>query len=116
MKRWNGWGDTARHYPLAPAGLAYVAGLVGSGEPQPDVTFECVVADVPPTRLPAHTLITTEAADRARHARGQSLPDWIALRSGRIEAFPDGVAYPTSDEQGRELLADALAGGAQIIP
>lgn len=116
MKRWNGWGDTARHYPLAPPGLAYVAGLVGSGEPQPDVTFESVVAEVPPTRLPAHTLITMEAADRARHARGQSLPDWIALRSGRIEAFPDGVAYPTSDEQVRELLAYARAVEAQIIP
>ena len=54
------------------------------------------VATVPGSRLPSHSLISVEPVDRVRHARGQSVPDWIALRSGRIGAFPDGVAYPRS--------------------
>lgn len=116
MKRWNGWGDDTRHYPLSPAGLKYLAEWLGPGEPQPDVTFDSVVAAVPPARLPEHPLISQSPEERARHARGQSLPDWIALRSGRIGAFPDGVAFPTSDEQVRELLSFARATQAQLIP
>jgi alkyldihydroxyacetonephosphate synthase len=50
------------------------------------------------------------------HARGQSSPDWIALRSGRIPAFPDGVAYPTDETQVRQLLEYANSVGARLIP
>jgi alkyldihydroxyacetonephosphate synthase len=53
---------------------------------------------------------------RVRHARGQSLPDWIALRSGRVGAFPDGVAYPTDEDEVRDLLRYAVEAGARLIP
>ena len=81
-----------------------------------DVSFEAVVASVPESRLPAHRLVHTDAAQRALHARGQSFPDWLALRSGRIDAFPDGVAFPESDEDVRALLRYAQEYGAKVIP
>jgi alkyldihydroxyacetonephosphate synthase len=50
------------------------------------------------------------------HARGQSLPDWFALRFGRIGAVPDGVAFPESSDDVADLLAFARACDAVVIP
>jgi alkyldihydroxyacetonephosphate synthase len=50
------------------------------------------------------------------HARGQSFPDWIALRSGHLGQFPDGVAYPATGSDVRDLLAYARASGVRAIP
>ena len=116
MRRWNGWGDDTITYPLHDAPRSFLEELVGPGTPPSDVGFAAVVTAVPPSRLPAHPLVSDEPGDRVRHARGQSLPDWIALRSGRIPAFPDGVAYPTTDAEVRALLRYAGEVGAQIIP
>jgi alkyldihydroxyacetonephosphate synthase len=116
MRRWNGWGDDTITYPLHDAPRRFLEELVGPGTPTRDAGFEEVVSTVPPSRLPAHPLVSDEPVDRLRHARGQSLPDWIALRSGRIPAFPDGVAYPATDAEVRALLHYASEVGAQIIP
>lgn len=116
MRRWNGWGDEKEDYPLPAAAERFLKEQVGTGCSTPDATWEQVLAAVPASRLPAHTQVVTAAADRALHARGQSLPDWVALRSGRIETFPDGVAYPTSDEDIRALLRFARQAGARLIP
>jgi alkyldihydroxyacetonephosphate synthase len=51
-----------------------------------------------------------------RHARGQSLPDWFALRFGRIDTVPDGVAFPESAQDVRDLLTFARTCGAAVIP
>ncbi len=116
MRRWNGWGDETITHPFHEGARHFLEALVGPGRPPRDATFEEVVAQVPPSRLPAHPLVSANPADRVRHARGQSLPDWIALRSGRIPAFPDGVAYPTDDEEVRTLLRYATGVGARLIP
>ncbi len=116
MKRWNGWGDTRRHYPFSAGAAAYLAGLVGVGAPTPDAELATILTTVPPSRLPTHPLIVTAPLDRLSHARGQSLPDWIALRAGRIGLFPDGVAYPTTEAQVQELLRYAQAVDAAVIP
>jgi alkyldihydroxyacetonephosphate synthase len=116
MKRWNGWGDDATHYPLPDSTARYLAGIVGEGPSLGDASLASVLASVPASRLPAHALITVEAGERLRHARGQSLPDWIALRSGRIEAYPDGVAYPASEDEVCALLRFARETGARVIP
>lgn len=116
MRRWNGWGDDAVVYPLHEGPRRFLAELVGAGTPPEDATLEEVLAMVPESRLPAHPLISYDATERLRHARGQSLPDWIALRSGRIESFPDGVAYPSTDEQVRGLIRYGGEVGARIIP
>lgn len=116
MRRWNGWGDDTITYPLAKAAVAFLRQLVGTGTPPKDVALADVVATVPPSRLPDHPLISREAEERVRHARGQSLPDWVALRNGRIPSFPDGVAFPTSTRDVRQLLHYAADAGARLIP
>jgi alkyldihydroxyacetonephosphate synthase len=44
------------------------------------------------------------------------LPDWVALRSGRIPVFPDGVAYPGTEADVVDVLAYARQNGACVIP
>ena len=116
MKRWNGWGDEATTYPLPDPAARYLAERVGEGLRLQDATLAETLQAVPPARLPPHPLISSDPEERLRHARGQSLPDWIALRSGQIRVFPDGVAYPASDEEVRSLLEYARKTGAKLIP
>jgi len=116
MRRWNGWGDDTYNYPLHGSAAHFLEARVGPGKPVPDASFASVVAGVPPSRLPAHPLVSTDPGIRAWHAAGQSLPDWIALHSGRILAFPDGVAYPTAPADVGELLRFARQAGACVIP
>jgi alkyldihydroxyacetonephosphate synthase len=116
MRRWNGWGDDTTTYPLSASVAEVFATLLGPGTPPRDASFADVVAQLPVSRLPAHPLVSTVAAERLRHARGQSFPDLIALRSGKIPVFPDGVAYPLSAPDVRALLHYAATVGAQLIP
>lgn len=116
MRRWNGWADEGSHPTLPPEALRLLESETGAGEAHPDAALGDVVAAVPGSRLPDHPLISRDAEDRVRHARGQSLPDWIALRSGRLDAVPDGVARPTDGSEIRELLAFAAANGSSVIP
>lgn len=116
MRRWNGWGDDTIGYPLPPNAARFLQDAVGRGEPPRDMLFSGVLLAVPPSRLPSHDLVDDDPALRLQHARGQSLPDWVALRSGRIGAFPDGVAFPTNAEQVEALLAYAARVGAVVIP
>jgi alkyldihydroxyacetonephosphate synthase len=116
VKRWNGWGDSDISYPLPPTAVAYLADYLGQGEIISDARFEDVLATLPASRLADQTPFTTDGAERLRHARGQSLPDWIALRYGRIGTFPDAVAFPTSAADVRALLRFAGDSGVQVIP
>jgi alkyldihydroxyacetonephosphate synthase len=116
MKRWNGWGDEATTYPLPDSAARYLAGFIGEGLHLQDASLEQTLRSVPHSSLPSHPLISTAAEERLRHARGQSLPDWIALRSGRVGASPDGVAYPKSDDDVRTLLTYARHAGVKVIP
>jgi alkyldihydroxyacetonephosphate synthase len=120
VKRWNGWGDESIDYPLPEPARQFLEGLVGAGTPQPDVRLEEVIGRLPASRLArfgtGHPLVTVDAGERVRHARGQSLPDWIALRSGRLGAVPDGVAYPSNDVEVRTLLDYGRQAGVRLIP
>lgn len=116
MRRWNGWGDEATVVELPAQGEAFLAELIGPGQTLADARLEQVLARVPASRLPAHPLICLDAEERVRHARGQSLPDWLAMRSGEFGVFPDGVAYPESAAQIRTLLAWAVQHDVILIP
>jgi alkyldihydroxyacetonephosphate synthase len=116
MKRWNGWGEVTKDHPLPEAAAEQLVEWVGPGTPPDDISWEAALAQVPPSRLPDHPLVDANAAPRLLHARGQSLPDWIALRTGRVPAFPDGVAFPTNDDEVRALLAYARQRGVALIP
>ena len=116
MRRWNGWGDEQTSYPLPEPADRYLAERIGASGSPPDLSLEQALAQAPDSRLKAHPLVTDSPYDRLLHARGQSLPDWVALRCGAIGAFPDGVAYPTSPEQVRSLMQYAGQTGASLIP
>lgn len=116
MKRWNGWGEETTIYPLPASADRYLGDLVGEGLHLEDARLEQALQAVPVSALASHPLISTDPEDRLRHARGQSLPDWIALRSGQVRAFPDGVAYPSTDAEVHDLLDFAKKTGAKVIP
>jgi len=116
VRRWNGWGDDTVHYPVPPAARRFLETRLGPGFRPRDVTLAEVASRVPPSRLPPHPLVTSDPEQRVRHALGQSLPDWIAARSGTIPAFPDGVAFPTTSGEVRELIRHAQEAGARVIP
>jgi len=116
MRRWNGWGDEAVATSLPPRALELLASLVGTGAPPHDATFGSVLAAVPPTRLAADPRLDTGPDTRVRHARGQSLPDWVALRSGRLGAVPDAVARPPDAGAVADLLALGARTGAALLP
>jgi len=78
-----------------------------------------VLATVPPSRLrdlPGRDLVHVDERERLKHARGQSLPDWVALRTGHVPTFPDGVAYPSSAGDVARLLEYAARVDARVIP
>jgi alkyldihydroxyacetonephosphate synthase len=116
MRRWNGWGDDTIAYALDAGALAFLEQRIGKSAPPRDATFEQACAGIAPGRLAPHRLVDATPAARALHARGQSLPDWLRLRHGRLGPVPDGVAWPDSAAQVRELLAYAAAEGADVIP
>lgn len=116
VRRWNGWGDETIQFPLPRGASRYLEEKAGKSSPLPEATLEAVVRQVLPSRLREHSLLVTDPGERARHARGQSLPDWLAVKQGIVGTFPDAVAYPLSQEAVRALVAFARASGAAVIP
>ena len=116
MRRWNGWGDEADDTRLGAAALAFLEARIGPGVPGDDARLEDVVAAVAPSRLPDDALLFVDPELRVRRARGQSFPDLVATRSGRLGAVPDAVARPSDGAQVRAILDLARAAGARIVP
>ena len=116
MKRWNGWGDDTVDVALGDEALSFLAERIGKGKAPVDAGFDAACASIGAGRLAPHPLVDTAPATRALHALGQSLPDWLRLRHGRLGAVPDGVAFPESAEQVRSLLLHAQRCGADVIP
>lgn len=116
MKRWQGWGNIHTHYPLPETARGYLENLLGPLPSLPLPDLEATLAGVPNSELPHHDLILTDPETRLRHARGHSLPDWVALNHNRVKVFPDGVAFPESTEDLSPLLAYAQEHAAVVIP
>ena len=119
MRRWNGWGDESVEEHVPDRAMALLRELVGPAQRPADAALDDVVAAVPRPRLEAGahgSSLDLDALTRVRHARGQSLPDWIALRSGRLGAVPDAIARPTGAAEVATLLATAAARGWTLVP
>ena len=124
MKRWNGWGDELKNYSLPGLAEEYLRELLGEINPPPDASIEEVIKKVPESPLRKFPFINTKPEDRLRHACGQSLPDWINMRSGRIPRFPDGVFYPSSEtdietaiklSQSNQMILIPYGGGTSVV-
>jgi alkyldihydroxyacetonephosphate synthase len=121
VRRWNGWIDEGASPPHVPAeALRLLTAEIGPGRPGTDARLDDVVAGLPASRFADDDdgggRLSLDPVDRIRHARGQSLPDWIALRSGRLGRVPDAVARPEDAAAVRRLLDLARERGAAVIP
>ena len=116
MRRWNGWGDDATAMDLSEAARVMLTARLGPGRPGVDAKREDMLAQVPASRLPSHPLIQTDATTRFAMAMGESFADWIRKRFGALPPVPDGVAFPESSSQVRELLDLANASNWVVIP
>ncbi|HEU0198015.1 MAG TPA: FAD-binding oxidoreductase [Nevskiaceae bacterium] len=116
MRRWNGWGEVGRDAPLSAVARAFLGERLGPAAPPRDASLEQVLAKLPGSRLPDGTPFETDAELRLRHAHGQSLPDWLALRYGRVGPCADGVARPRSHDEAATALSAALKLGARVVP
>ena len=92
MRRWNGWGEESTVVELPDSARGFLAELVGQGARLPDASLEAALAKVPASRLEADPRYSIDPRERLLHARGQSLPDWLAMREGDFGVYPDAVA------------------------
>lgn len=116
MSRWNGWGEESTLYELPESAMTYLQEILGPGRAPGDATLESIVEKVPQSKLPSHPLISTDPKERVFHSFGQSLGDWIRIRSGNVPFFPDGIAYPKSTMEVEEVMKLAKEWKAIIIP
>lgn len=116
MKRIQGWGNVETDYPVPEPAKRYLAGAVGAPLQLKDTTLEELVTKVPDSRLKPNPMVSTDAIERLGHARGQSTRDWVEMRDGLIQTFPDGVAYPGSVEDVKEIIQYAMQMGCKLIP
>jgi len=116
MRRWNGWSEQGVEAHLPDRARDLLAQLVGPGTPPRDATLDEVVAAVPASRLADDEHWQTDPLARVLHARGQSLPDWVALRSGHLGTVPDAVARPGNASDVRAVMEAASTRGAHLIP
>jgi alkyldihydroxyacetonephosphate synthase len=116
MRRWNGWGDDSIIYPVPASAVKKLETWAGPSSPKPEAKQEDVLKSIPASRLPKHPLVHTDALTRLTHAVGQSFADWVAMRSGNIPTFPDGVAFPENENHVADLITYARETGVKLIP
>ena len=116
MRRWNGWGDSAISMALNDAALAMMVDKLGPGLPGTDARREDILAQIPPSRLPDHPMIRKDPDVRFTMALGESFSDWIRKRFGALPPVPDGVAFPDSGFEVRDLLHLAHQNNWIVIP
>jgi alkyldihydroxyacetonephosphate synthase len=114
-RRWNAWGFEGVEYPVPEAARCWLAARIGEGEALPTVAEADVELPAPRPLPPLHVAVATDDATRLRHASGQSYPDCIALRTGAVAAFPDGVAFPDNAADVVLLLRAAAEGGVAVV-
>src|SRR3974377_521384 len=102
MRRWNGWGEETTTYPLPDSAARYLATVLGPRRSLPDASLDQIAAPLRASQFPPP--LRPAPDNRLRHACGQSRPDWVAMRYGRIPYCPDAVAYPATDEKVRAWL------------
>ncbi len=121
MRRWNGWGDESTSMAMPDSAEKFLQQELGNTKVLSDISLTEVLTKVPNTRLTSQQLakftwLTDDKEQRVRHAKGQSLPDWLAMRSGNIEVFPDAVAFPENRYDIQDLLQWSKQENIELIP
>jgi len=97
MKRILGWGNTSTDYPVPEPARQYLEKVAGEPRNLKNITVDQLIEKIPASNLPPNSQVSADPEDRLRHARGQSLNDWIDMCDGLVNTFPDGIAYPASE-------------------
>jgi len=121
MRRWNGWGDESNSMAMPDSAEKFLQQELGNTKVLSDISLTEVLTKVPNTRLTSQQLaqftwLTDDKEQRVRHAKGQSLPDWLAMRSGNIDVFPDAVAFPENRYDIQDLLQWSKQENIELIP
>jgi len=116
LERYNGWGDKDVVMELPDTAGLLLRQLVGAGVPRRDCPLDEFLKKIPESRLDDHPLISKDPHKRMIHSHGQSLPDWVAMRSGTIGRFVDGVAFVNSEDDIREVIEFCIKNKCAIIP
>jgi alkyldihydroxyacetonephosphate synthase len=116
MKRIQGWGNLSTDYPVPEPAKKYLESFFGPPLKLSNYPVEDLIRKVPVSRSPSHPLILTDPEERLKHARGQSLNDWVDMLDGLVDTFPDGVAYPTSDSDIKSLIDLAIKEKLNLVP
>ena len=116
MRRWNGWGEETIDARLPEAARKFLREAIGEAAAPKDSALADVLAGVGPSRLPERRLVSRDAEARLRASLGQSCEDWLRLRFGHLGPVVDGVAYPDTEDEVREVLDWARNVGALSIP
>jgi alkyldihydroxyacetonephosphate synthase len=120
--KWWGWGDADKRARLPEGALAMLRDELGDAEP--DSRVELAEVALPEARPLPQALtdavnrasVLTAHEHRVRRSAGKSYPDLIRLRSGRLDAAPDGVVLPDSGEQVRAVLELCGREGIAVVP
>ncbi|MBY5922274.1 FAD-binding oxidoreductase [Ferrimonas balearica] len=115
-RRWNGWGRPDVAPTLPETAAAMLEERLGPGKPLGEASLAQALTQVPPSRLPESSHWSLDPELRLRHSRGQSLPDWLALKSGQLGHYPDAIAQPSNDDELRALLDQAHRDNLVVIP
>jgi alkyldihydroxyacetonephosphate synthase len=114
-KHW-GWGyeDEQPVHDEVRAAAAGLAKHLGFGEREPEAPVPLADVKLAPPRL--ETPFAQDTWSRAAHAQGASYLDVVRGLRGEFPYPPDGVAYPTSEEELRAVLDWCGARGVAVVP
>ncbi|HEX5982933.1 MAG TPA: FAD-binding oxidoreductase [Solirubrobacterales bacterium] len=117
--KWWGWGDPSVEASLDGEALGVLRERIGDLEPWPLARgleeFEVPVAEALPRALVEENVFTSDE-DRLRHATGCGYADLARLRSGALEAAPDGVVMPRSPSALQRVLEVCTSEGIAVVP
>ncbi|ATY14492.1 FAD-binding oxidoreductase [Amycolatopsis sp. AA4] len=121
-RSWWGWGDTEE--ALTAEEAAELVARTAAFLPAHDFTDHAPPSPtdlpVPPARLrpPAALarLCSTDQVDLLSHARGKAFRDVVRNLEGQVEAVPDVVARPESEQDVLDLLDWCATDGTPVIP
>jgi alkyldihydroxyacetonephosphate synthase len=121
--KWWGWGDPSIAPELDGPALATLRERIGDLQPGPALPDLGDFALPPAQPLPPALVqavgeenVFTGAEDRIRHATGCGYADLARLRSGQLDAAPDGVVLPADADEVKRVLELCATEGVAVVP
>jgi alkyldihydroxyacetonephosphate synthase len=122
LRRLWGWGYEDESYPQSWTDriLPFLRGIFPQAIPFPPPPglsdYNLPPPRFSPPRGEGFPEVSSSPYDRVLHAMGRSLHDLIRLRLGRVESFPDYVAYPQREEEILRIMEWAERERISLVP